>query len=98
MAHLWQTTAGKQTLSYLHGRGLNEDTIKKWHLGYAPEGFDKLSLHLKKVGYAEHEIKQSGLVVVKERGDYFDRFHQRLMFPLYDIHGQIVGFTGRLLS
>jgi DNA primase len=97
VAHLWQTTAGKQTLIYLQERGLTEDTIKQWHLGYAPDGFDKLSLHLKKAGYAEHEIKQSGLVVVKERGDYFDRFHQRLMFPLHDVHGQIVGFTGRLL-
>lgn len=97
MAHLWQTTAGKQVLLYLENRGLNEETIKKWRLGYAPQGFDKLSGHLKKAGFAEHEIKQSGLVVVKERGDYFDRFHERLMFPLTDTHGQIVGFTGRLL-
>jgi len=98
-AHLWQTTAGKHALAYLSGRGLTEDTIKTWRLGYAPESYEALTKHLKSRGYIDLEIKNSGLVVEKNKGiGYYDRFRDRIMFPLFDAQGQVVGFTGRLLK
>ncbi len=98
IAHLWQTKDGGVALAYLRKRGLQDDTIKEWKLGWAPVSFDKLKNHLLERGFSEHEIKQSGLVFTKERGDFYDRFHGRIMFPLFDVHGQIIAFTGRLLK
>ncbi len=98
MAHLWQTKGGSDALSYLHARGLTDEIIQEWKLGWAPDSFDKLRDHLHTKGFNDHEIKQSGLVFIKEHGEYYDRFRGRIMFPLFDSHGQIIAFTGRLLQ
>lgn len=98
MAHLWQTDSGKVALEYLKGRGLTDATIKEWKLGFAPDSFESLSKHLKEKGLADNEIKQSGLVGINSQGKSYDRFRQRVMFPLFDNHGQVIGFTGRLLK
>lgn len=98
MAHLWQTKGGSEALAYLRQRGLQDDTIQEWKIGWAPDSFDKLKSHLQERGFSEHEIKKSGLVFIKEHGDFYDRFHGRIMFPLFDVHGQIIAFTGRLLK
>ncbi len=97
VAHLWQTKTGGQALDYLRQRGLQDETVQAWKIGWAPDSFDKLRLHLLAKGYSEYEIKQSGLVFVKDRGDFYDRFRSRIMFPLFDGHGQIIAFTGRLI-
>ncbi len=98
MAHLWQTKTGNEALNYLRQRGLQDETIQEWKLGWAPDTFDKLKNHLQERGFSENEIKKSGLVFIKEHGSFYDRFHNRIMFPLFDVHGQIIAFTGRLIK
>lgn len=104
---LWETNAGKDALEYLKKRGLVDQTIKKWALGFAPEDFpayDKSSAgrhylenHLGKF-FSKPDIESAGLIIKKDDGSYFDRFRGRVMFPIKNIHGQVVGFTGRILK
>lgn len=87
------TQSGKQALDYLRHRGFDDDLIKMFGIGYAPE---KSILHerFQKEGYTEVAQVKSGLVLENER--HYDRFHDRVMFPLYDEFGKVVGFSGRV--
>ena len=87
------TQSGKQALEYLRHRGFDDDLIKMFGIGYAPE---KSILHerFQKEGYTEVAQVKSGLVLENER--HYDRFHDRVMFPLYDEFGKVVGFSGRV--
>jgi len=83
---------------YVKKRGLSELTIEEFKIGYSVEDWEALQSFLLKKGYTAEEIFDAGLSIKKERGDgYYDRFRGRLMFPLADVHGQIVGFGGRIL-
>jgi len=94
---------GRAALDYLLiSRGLTENILKEFQIGLAPNTWDMLSKFLKTQGFSDQEIKQSGLVVEKT-GDYnglnyYDRFRWRIMFPILDHHGNIVGFTARALD
>lgn len=83
-------------LDYLYKRGLKDETIGEWRLGYAPDSWDSLLNFLKTKGYKEPEIEKSGLVLRSQR--YHDRFRNRLMFPIFDISGRVVAFSGRIMS
>lgn len=98
-AQLKNSQAGQRALGYLkQERELKDETIKEWQLGYALDSWEALSKYLKSRGYTNEEILQSGLVAQKQGGtDYYDRFRARIMFPIKDYHGSIVGFTGRAL-
>ena len=87
------TQSGKQALDYLRHRGFDDELIKLFGIGYAPE---KSILHerFQKEGYTEVAQVKSGLVLENER--HYDRFHDRVMFPLYDEFGKVVGFSGRV--
>ena len=87
------TQSGKQALDYLRHRGFDDELIKMFGIGYAPE---KYILHerFQKEGYTEVAQVKSGLVLENER--HYDRFHDRVMFPLYDEFGKVVGFSGRV--
>ena len=87
------TQSGKQALDYLRHRGFDDELIKMFGIGYAPE---KSILHERfhKEGYTEVAQVKSGLVLENER--HYDRFHDRVMFPLYDEFGKVVGFSGRV--
>lgn len=87
------TQSGKQALDYLRHRGFDDELIKMFGIGYAP---DKSILHerFQKEGYTEVAQVKSGLVLENER--HYDRFHDRVMFPLYDEFGKVVGFSGRI--
>ena len=87
------TQSGKQALDYLRHRGFDDNLIKMFGIGYAPE---KSILHerFQKEGYTEVAQVKSGLVLENER--HYDRFHDRVMFPLYDEFGKVVGFSGRV--
>ena len=87
------TQSGKQALDYLRHRGFDDYLIKMFGIGYAPE---KSILHerFQKEGYTEVAQVKSGLVLENER--HYDRFHDRVMFPLYDEFGKVVGFSGRV--
>jgi len=89
---------GKKALDYLTGRKINLKTIKKFQLGYAPVSWDSLYKFLSKKKYLPGEVFDSGLLVKSERGSYYDRFRGRIMFPIKDLRGNIVGFSGRLLD
>ena len=89
---------GKIARDYLAKRQLSLATVKDFKLGYAPNSWDKLLNILHKKGFKDDDIFLSGLVVKNEKGQLYDRFRQRLMFPIYDHHSNIVGFTGRILD
>lgn len=87
------TQSGKQALDYLRHRGFDDDLIKMFGIGYAPEK-SILYERFQKKGYTEVAQVKSGLVLENER--HYDRFHDRVMFPLYDEFGKVVGFSGRV--
>lgn len=91
-----QSQTGAEALKYARDRGLTDETIKKWKVGYAPDAWDTLRKFLQKKGFKEEEMRTAGLTVSGKRGDY-DRFRNRLMFPIMDHYGGIVGFTGRIM-
>ncbi|OGE80391.1 MAG: DNA primase [Candidatus Doudnabacteria bacterium RIFCSPHIGHO2_01_FULL_45_18] len=94
---LWESNAGSEALAYLRQRGLSDPTIKNWQLGFAPDDFHYLENYLAK-SFDRKDIEQAGLIIKSEKDSgYFDRFHDRVMFPIANLHGQVVGFTGRLL-
>ncbi len=94
--NLW-SDKGKKALEYLKSRGLKEDTIRKMNIGYAPEGWDNLSKLLSSKRIDVEMMSQSGLIVLKQDRGFYDRFRDRIMFPIFNEHGIAVGFTSRLL-
>lgn len=82
---------------YFAQRQFNDQTIEEFFVGYSPHSWDLTSTFLKKRGYSEEDIFSAGLSVRKDRGGYYDRFRGRLMFPIKNIHGDVVGFGGRVL-
>jgi DNA primase len=82
---------------YVEGRGINEETRRTFRLGYAPNSWDALGIHLKGKGAGIGQIERSGLVVRKEQGGYYDRFRGRLIFPVTDAQGRPVAFGARAM-
>ncbi len=82
---------------YVEGRGINEETRRTFRLGYAPNSWDALGIHLKSKGAGIGQIERSGLVVKKEQGGYYDRFRGRLIFPVMDAQGRPVAFGARAM-
>jgi len=93
------SSAGKEMQKYLIGRGLKAKTIKEWQIGYAPNQWRSLKDFLNKQGYPNQEISKTGLVIETEKNTshdkYYDRFRDRIIFPIRDINGVAIGFTGR---
>jgi DNA primase len=94
---LWESRSGNEALMYLRGRGLTDPTIRAWQLGFAPSDFHYLENFLVKT-FPKEDIVLAGLAVKKDDGAVYDRFRGRVMFPIMNIHGQVVGFTGRILK
>jgi len=92
-----ESDQGKIAQDYLVKRKVNSSVAEEFKLGYAPDAWDKLLSFLKARGYKEQEIFEAGLTVKKDQRSY-DRFRNRLMFPISDVHGNVVGFTGRILG
>jgi len=87
-----------EVMIYLKKRGLNEDTIKEWRIGFAPNGWSNLSDHLKKKGYKESDIEKAGLIKKGPKESYYDRFRSRIIFPIHNSNGDIIAFTGRIFG
>jgi DNA primase len=84
-------------VKYLKERGLNLETIKEFEIGLAPTISDSLFRHLIAQKKSMYDIERAGVIFKSERGTYWDRFRSRLMFPLYNSFGKVIGFTGRIL-
>ncbi|MFH0955631.1 MAG: DNA primase [Candidatus Falkowbacteria bacterium] len=94
---LTSSPAAETARKYLRERGLIDDTIAKWQIGYSPDTWDSLTNFLKSRGFGENEIFLAGLSVKKEKTPgFYDRFRGRIMFPIHDINGNVAGFTARV--
>ena len=92
-------TVGKEALSYALGRGMTKSILTTFGVGYAPDSWDSLIRAMKAKGYTEEELKESGLVTVSQKnGRIFDRFRDRLMFPIIDVRGNVIAFGGRIIK
>ncbi len=90
---------GKAALEYALGRGMPKSTLTKFGIGYAPDSWSSLTDHLRGKGYTNQELIDSGLVTVsRKNGNLFDRFRDRLMFPIIDVRGNVIGFGGRIMK
>ena len=90
---------GTEALAYAQKRGMPQKILTAFGIGYAPDSWDSLVRAMKQKGYTEQELKDSGLVTVSQKnGNIFDRFRDRLMFPIIDVRGNIIGFGGRILN
>ncbi len=84
--------------AYLEARGIGPETVETFLLGYAPDRWDALLGYLRERGYALAEIVRAGLAVEREGGGVYDRFRHRLIFPIRDLQGHVIGFGGRALD
>lgn len=92
-----KSPAGKTGYEYFLSRGLSEETIRHFGLGYAGQGGSELYRYLKNQGYADQVLKETGLFKMDERGVY-DKFWNRVMFPIMDINNRVIGFGGRVMG
>ena len=90
---------GKAALEYAFGRGMSKGILTTFGVGYAPDSWDSLVKAMRAKGYTDEELKESGLVSVSQKnGNIFDRFRDRLMFPIIDVRGNVIGFGGRIIK
>ena len=91
---------GKQALDYALGRGMSKSILTTFGVGYAPDGWDNMVRAMKAKGYTDQELIDSGLVTQsqKDKTKIFDRFRDRLMFPIIDVRGNVIGFGGRIIK
>ncbi len=96
---LFRTNQGKKVINYLKKRGINDTSVEKYKLGYAPSGWDALTNFLKKKGYTYEELIKAGLIKKsKIEGKYIDYFRDRIIFPIFNLSGKAIGFGGRVLD
>ena len=97
--HLWETDLGKSIgLSYFKERGYREDIIKKFELGYSPDQWTALVDEAKKAGFYEGFLTEIGLAIERDDKSLYDRFRGRVIFPIHNLTGRIIGFGGRTLK
>ena len=90
---------GKAALEYALGRGMSKGILTTFGVGYAPDSWDAMVKAMQAKGYTQQELIDSGLVTVsRKNGNIFDRFRDRLMFPIIDVRGNVIGFGGRALK
>ena len=91
--------AGRQGLAYAQKRGMPKSTLTKFGIGFAPDSWSSLCNAMRAKGYTDEELKQTGLASVsREKGNVYDRFRNRLMFPIIDVRGNVIGFGGRVMD
>ena len=95
---LLRSSRGSHALDYLKKRGLSNETMQKFGLGYSDKFSNDLYEYLRKQGYKDEILKESGLVSLDERRGGYDKFWNRVMFPIMDIHNRVVGFGGRVMG
>jgi DNA primase len=96
--NLWHPEIGAQARQYIQDRGLSEDMARSWQLGLAVNRWDDLTAKAVNKKEAVKSLVQAGLAVEKEQGGCYDKFRNRLMFPIMDVTGRVIGFGGRTLG
>lgn len=90
---------GANALQYATGRGMPKSILTKFGIGYAPDSWTDLVDYLRSKNYSDQELRDSGLVTVSQKnGNLLDRFRDRLMFPIIDVRGNVIGFGGRIMN
>ena len=96
---LFRSNQGKKIINYLKKRGIIDTSVEKYKLGYAPPNWDALTNFLKKKGYSYEELIKAGLIKKsKTEGKYIDYFRDRIIFPIFNLSGRVIGFGGRVLD
>jgi len=96
---LHSKSAGIRAMTYLKKRGFSPEIIDRFHLGYAPKGWDHFLNFITKKGAAPALVEKSGLILPKkDKRGYYDRFRDRIMFPILDVNKDVIGFGGRVLD
>lgn len=93
-----RSESGKRALEYFNGRGLTEETAKKFGLGYSGKYGDGLVKFLKQKGYSDYLLKESGLVQMDEKRGTYDKFWNRVIFPIMDVNNKVIAFGGRVMG
>jgi DNA primase len=96
--YLWESSEAERAREYLKGRGLQEATLREFRVGYAPSAWDRVLLASRRGGFSEQELYATGLAQrSKQNGQLYDRFRERIMFPLTDVRGRVLGFGARAM-
>jgi DNA primase len=96
---LWEAAEARHAREYLLGRGLTEETLRAFRVGYSPSAWDRVLVASRRAGFSEQELYTTGLAQrSKQDGRMYDRFRGRIMFPLADIRGRVLGFGARALG
>lgn len=98
VSHFYQhtlKTSGADAIAYLKQRQVSGEIAKQYQLGYAPQGWQGLETHFK---HNKQELIATGMLIKQENGRTYDRYRQRIMFPIHDRHGRIIGFGGRAIE
>jgi len=94
-------SANARVMDYMVSRGMKQETIETFGIGFAPAGWKNIFIHLKTKGFTPQDIEQAGLITrsqrQEQRTEYYDRFRSRVMFPIFDQIDRVVGFSGRIL-
>lgn len=88
----------KIAMEYFKRRGILNNTIRKFGLGYAPKGWSNILKYLKKKGYSDLDLLDAGLIIKGKNDSYYDRFRNRVIFPVFNYRGKVIGFGGRVLD
>ena len=96
---LWNTDEGKSVgLDYFRERGYLNPIIEKFHLGYSPSKWEAFTEYAKQHGYDPAFLEKVGFCIRRQNGEYYDRYHGRVMFPIHNLTGKVIGFGGRILN
>jgi DNA primase len=96
-SYLWESEEAAKARDYLAGRGLREEVLRDFGVGYAPSAWDKLLVRGQRAGFSVEELRGVGLAQRGRGGGEYDRFRERIMFPIRDRRGRVLGFGGRAM-
>jgi DNA primase len=98
VSSLWDKANGRKAMEYLRGRKVSQECIRTFKLGFAPDGWDSLLVFARSKGIAEGMLVKSGLAIERSEGGYYDRFRNRIVFPVFSVQSKVVGFGARVLD
>jgi DNA primase len=96
--YMWESAEAKKAREYLQGRGLEREVLAEFGVGYAPSAWDRVLVSGLGAGFSEDELHAAGLIQQGRKGGFYDRFRGRVMFPLRDARGRVLGFGARALQ